>query len=333
MARTSICSLIAGIGLVFCSSLDAFQNHFNDEPVTIATRVARKPSVDFPNANLRVDTSLVLVPVQVTTQLGTSVTNLNKANFRIFEDNVEQTITHFSKDDAPISIGLVFDASGSMHNKLRKSSEAAAALFKTANPEDEFFLVEFNDRARLAVRFTSIADDLYDRILHTRTSGRTSLLDAIHLALAQMKNAKNQRKAIVIISDGGDNFSRHSVGQIREALVESEVQLYAMGIFDPVDSSDKKKRPKEEVNGPSLLTELAELSGGTHYPVENLDDLPAISERIGLDLRNQYVLGYNPAHLERDGKYRRIKLELVNDPGVPTLRTQYRKGYYAPSEQ
>lgn len=332
MARTSVCSLVAGIGLIFCSSLYAFQTPFGEEPVTIATRVAPKPSIDLPNANLRVDTSLVLVPVQVTTRLGTSVTNLNKANFRIFEDNVEQTITHFSKDDAPISIGLLFDASGSMHNKLRKSSEAAAALFKTANPEDEFFLVEFNDRARLAVSFTNVADELYDRILHTRTSGLTSLLDAIHLAMVEMKKAKNQRKAIVIISDGGDNFSRHSVGQIREALVESEVQLYAMGIFDPVDDS-KKKRPREEVNGPSLLTELAELTGGTHYPVENLDELPSISERIGLELRNQYVLGYSPANLERDGKYRRIKLELATDPGMPPLRTQYRKGYYAPSEQ
>lgn len=333
MARISVCSLVAGIGVVLCSPLDAFQNHFNDEPVNIASRVAPKPPIDLPSANLRVDTSLVLVPVQVTTQLGTSVTNLNKTNFRIFEDNVEQTITHFSKDDAPISIGLLFDASGSMHNKLRKSSEAAAALFKTANPADEFFLVEFNDRARLAVRFTNVADDLYGQILRTRTSGRTSLLDAIHLALVEMKNAKNQRRAIVIISDGGDNFSRHSVGQIREALVESEVQLYAMGIFDTVDSSDKKKRPKEEVNGPSLLTELAELTGGKHYPVEDLDELPAISERIGLDLRNQYVLGYNPASLERDGKYRRIELNLVTDPGTPPLRTQYRKGYYAPSEQ
>jgi Ca-activated chloride channel homolog len=333
VARTSVCSLVAGIGLVFCPALYAFQNPFSEEPVTIATRVVPKPAIDLPNASLRIDTSLVLVPVQVTTQFGTSVTNLDKANFRIFEDNVEQTITHFSKDDAPTSIGLLFDASGSMHNKLGKSSEAAAALFKTANPEDEFFLVEFNDRPRLAVRFTNVAEELYDHILHTRTTGRTSLLDAIHLALVQMKNAKNQRRAIVIISDGGDNFSRHSVGQIREALVESEVQLYAMGIFDPEDASSKKKRPKEEVNGPSLLTELAELSGGTHYPVENLDDLPAISERIGLELRNQYVLGYNPANLERDGKYRRIKLNLVTAPGMPALRTQYRKGYYAPSEQ
>jgi len=257
------------------------------------------------------------------------VTGLRKTDFQVFEDNVEQTITHFSTDDAPLSVGLVFDASASMHNKLHKSSEAAAAFFKTANPDDEFFLVEFNERPHLAVGFTSDADLLYDHILHTRTIGRTSLLDAIHMALIQMKNAKNQRKAIVIVSDGGDNCSRYSVGQIKNALVESDVQLYAMGIFDPEDSS--KKRAPEEVKGPSLLTELAELSGGKHYRIDNLNDLPAISERIGLQLRNQYVLGYSPANLERDGKYRSIKLTLAPGPGMPPLRVQYRHGYYAPN--
>jgi len=330
MARTSFNSLsIACTSLLFCSFGIAFQTHFDDDRVEIAVRVAAKPVTELLPAHLRVDTSLVLVPVHVTTPLGVSVTDLNKTNFQIFEDNVEQTITHFSKDDAPLSIGLVFDASGSMRNKLHKSSEAAAALFRTANREDEFFLVEFNERPRLAIPFTSDSDELYNHIVRTRTMGRTSLLDAIHMAILQMKKARNSRKAIVIVSDGGDNCSRYSVGQIKNALLESDVQVYAMGIFDPEDSP--KKRPPEEVKGPGLLSELAELSGGRHYPIDDLNDLPNISGRIGLELRNQYILGYSPANLERDGKYRTIKLNLAPPPGMPVLRTHYRRGYYAPA--
>ena len=314
------------LALLFGSFGDAFQK------VEIAARVLAKPAAELPSANLRVDASLVLIPVQVTTPLGVSVTDLKKGHFRIYEDNVEQTITHFSKDDAPLSVGLVFDASSSMHNKLHKSSEAAAAFFKTANPEDEFFMVEFNERPRLVVPFTSDSSELYQHIVHTRTIGRTSLLDAIHMAIQQMKKATHVRKAIVVVSDGGDNCSRYSVGQIKSALMESDVQIYAMGIFDPEDSS-KKKRPAEEVNGPKLLAELAELTGGKNYKIDDLDNLPQISERIGLELRNQYVLGYSPTDLNRDGKYRKIKLNILPPDGMPELRAQYRQGYYAPAPQ
>lgn len=330
MARISLFLLsIAGLSLVLSPYGSAFQSPYPEEHMTIAARFARGPATEIEAAHLRVDTSLVLIPVHVTTRLGISVTDLEKSNFRISEDNVEQTITHFSREDAPLSIGLVFDASASMHSKMHKSSEAAAAFFKTANPEDEFFLVEFNERPRLVIPFTFDSEELYRHIAHTRTVGRTSLLDAIHMALQQMKKASHSRKAIVIVSDGGDNCSRYSVGQIKNALLESDVQLYAMGIFDFDDSG--RKRPPEEVNGPKLLNELAELSGGRHYPIDDLNDLPRISERIGVELRNQYLLGYSPTNLERDGKYRRIKLNLASPSGMPDLRVQYRQGYFAPA--
>jgi Ca-activated chloride channel homolog len=311
------------LAFLFCSCGEAFQN------VELASRMAAKPAAELPSAHLRIDTSLVLIPVHVTTPLGISVTDLSKSNFRVFEDNIEQPVTHFAKDDAPLSIGLVFDASASMRNKLHKSSEAAAAFFKTANREDEFFLIEFNERPHLAIPFTFDSDELYQRIVHTRTAGRTSLLDAIHMAIQQMKKAANTRKAIVIVSDGGDNCSRYSVGQIKGALMESDLQVYAMGIFD-LDDKPKKRAP-EEVNGPRLLNELAELTGGRHYPINDLDELPRISERIGLELRNQYLLGYSPANMERDGKYRKIKLDIVPPPEMPPLKAQYRQGYYAPA--
>jgi len=269
---------------------------------------------------MRVDSELALIPVHVTTADGTTVTNLARGDFKIFEDGVEQKITSFSKDDAPVSIGLVFDTSGSMTTKMRKSSEAAAAFFKTANADDEFFLVEFNDRPKLTVPFTPDSSLISHRMSRTRPFGRTSLLDAIHLALTQMKNARNLRKALVILSDGGDNRSRFTAHEIKNAMLESDVQLYAMGIFD-----------LEEQNGPILLEDLAEQTGGEMFTVNNPEQLQPVSERISRELRNQYLLGYSPTDVERDGKFRRVKVTL-NAPELPKLRTYFRHGYYAPAQ-
>lgn len=288
-----------------------------------------RPEV-IPAVDLRVDVPLVLIPVHATTPLGASVNNLNKTNFRIYEDTVEQTITHFASEDAPLSIGLLFDASGSMRNKMRQSSEAAAAFFKTANREDEFFLVEFNERAKLSVPFTQNSDALYDRIVRTKPVGRTSLLDAVHLAMKQMKNAKNPRKAIVILSDGGDNCSRYTESEIKSAMREADVQVYAMGIFEPPDNS--RKLTREEQNGPRLLDELAEETGGRHFPVQDLNDLPAVCARIGNELRNQYLLGYAPLNEMRDGKYRHVTVIIAPPPDMPPLRAHHRQGYFAATQ-
>ena len=296
-------------------------------PATITPRLRPALPVES-QAFLRTDSSLVVIPTWVTTAAGASVTNLTRDNFRLLEDNVEKSISYFVKDDAPISIGLLFDASGSMRYKMAKASEAVAALFKTSNTEDEFFLVEFSDQAKLTMPFTTDSDQIYDRILRTKPFGRTSLLDAIGVALKQMKKARHARKAIVIISDGGDNWSRHTAREIRGTLVESDVQLYAMGIFDPDLSS---KSPIENRNGPLLLDELAGLTGGREYPVDNLNDLPAISARIGTALRNEYLLGYYPVD-SRDGKYHHVKVNLALPEGAPPLRANYRRGYYASSQ-
>ena len=247
----------------------------------------------------------------------------------MFEDNAEQKVTHFAKDDAPISIGLVYDTSGSMHNKIRKSSEAAATFFKTANTDDEFFLVEFNEHPKLTVPFTPDCSEIYRRIAHIHPFGRTSLLDAIHMALVQMKSAHNLRKAIVILSDGGDNRSRFTVSEVKNDMLESDVQVYAMGIFDP---EEIRRKVSEEEKGPKLLDYLAEQTGGRLYYVDNLDDLAAVSARIGNELRNQYLLGYAPTNGSRDGKFRRVRVNLSAPPDMPNLKAYYRHGYYAPSE-
>jgi VWFA-related protein len=322
LVRAAMAALIPlSVGWAFQSS--------SDGPISIipvAKRVAVAESI--PSAAIRVDSSLVLIPAHVTTLIGASVTNLTKDDFHLFEDNVEQSITHFALDDAPISIGLLFDTSGSMHNKMRKASEAAAAFFKTANAEDEFFLVEFGDKPRLAVPFTTDSEQVYRKIASLKPFGRTSLLDAIHLALAQMKGARNSRKALVIFSDGGDNCSRQTAAHIKSALVESDIQLYAMGIFDP--ASSRKHTPREERDGPKLLDELAARTGGRNYPVDDLEQLPAISAHISKELRTEYVLGYSPSGAARDGKYHRVRVTLAMPEKARQFRTFYRQGYYTP---
>jgi Ca-activated chloride channel homolog len=331
MAR-SLCSALGVITLLVICKISLAQTRSSPPTGPLVPRpvpmAGRSPDA-IPGEHLRVDASLVVVPVHAVSATGANVTDLVPANFRVFEDGIEQKITYFSQDDAPLSVGLVFDASGSMSNKIRKSATAAAAFFKTANASDEFFLVEFGERPKLLTPFTPDSDAVYQKIAHTKAFGRTPLIDAIHLALIQMKKARNSRKVIVILSDGGDNRSRLTRGQIKGSLLESDVQLYAMGIFDPEDLS---KHSKEEQNGPRLLDELAEHTGGRVYTIDNLEDLESISSQLGTALRSEYLLGYMPLNPARDGKYRQIKVSVVPSPGDAVPSVSYRRGYYAPVE-
>ena len=282
-----------------------------------------------PKANIRVDSTLVLIPVTVTDPMNRFVTGLEKENFKIFEDKKEQEIKQFSSEDAPISVGVVFDCSGSMGHKLEKSRMAVAQFFKMANPEDEFFLVQFNDSAQLAQPFTTSLEEIQNRLTFTQSKGRTALLDAVYLALHEMKKAKNPRKALLLISDGGDNNSRYTEGEIKNLVKEADVQIYAIGIYEPVSG---RSRTPEEMNGPGLLTEIAEQTGGRQYQVENLNELPDIAAKIGVELRNQYILGYSPLNVTHDGKYRHVQVKLVQPRGLPPLRPFWKQGYYAPQQ-
>lgn len=279
--------------------------------------------------SIRVDVDLVLVNVTVADPFNRLVTGLELENFRIFEEKIEQEVVHFSSEDVPISIGVVFDLSGSMSNKVDKARLAAIQFFKTANPQDEFCLVSFNDRAQLVSRFTNSIEDVQTRLMYTSAKGRTALLDAIYLGLSQMKGARNTKKALLIISDGGDNSSRYNESDIRNYVKEADVQLYAIGIYEPAGT---RGRTPEEMSGPSLLNDLAELTGGRAFTVENLNDLPDIAAKISMELRNQYVLGYKPANKARDGKWRKIKVRLRPPKGLPPLNVFAKAGYYAPSQ-
>jgi Ca-activated chloride channel family protein len=287
----------------------------------------RKPPIHV--APIRVDVNMVMVNVTVTDPFDRIVTGLDQANFQVFDEKVEQQIASFSTEDAPISVGMIFDSSGSMSDKIDKSKEAALQFFKTSNPQDEFMLINFSDRPNLITGFTSKFENIQDRLLFVKAGGKTALLDAIYLGLSEMKKATTNRKALLVISDGGDNNSRYTERDIKRAVREADVQIYAVGIFEPLAS---RARTPEEAGGPSLLADLAEVSGGRMFAVEDTNELPDIAEKISIELRNQYVIGYRPSNLVRDGRWRRIRVKLSPPRGLPPLQVYSRTGYYAPTQ-
>ena len=298
---------------------------------TVAAFAQSDPQAALPQATtaFRADSTLVLVPVSVTDPSNRYVLGLEKEDFHLFEDDVAQTVTHFSSEDAPLSIGLLVDTSGSMGFKLDTSRRAVIEFLKTLNAADEAFLVDFSDRAELAVSLTSDAAVIEDKLTSVTSGGLTALLDAVHAGLQEMKHAKNPRKALLIISDGGDNNSRFTANQIEDLVREADVQIYAMGVFEPVLSFGVTSA---EMSGPKLLSEIAEQTGGRALAATNLRDLPSIAERIGIELRNQYVLAYSPANKNHDGKYRKVQVKLDEPKALPALKARWRLGYYAPND-
>ncbi len=279
--------------------------------------------------DIRVDTNLVVVPVTVTDSANRFVLGLEKQDFRVFEGDAEQKVTHFSGEDAPLSVGLLVDTSGSMGLKIDTSRTAVTELLKTLNTEDEAFLVEFNDRASVVQGLTNRMEEVQDKLKSLRPDGLTALLDAINLGLDEMKKAKNPRKALVVISDGGDNSSHYSQQQIKDLVREADVQLYAMGVFEPVLFPSMSK---EEVSGPVLLSQISEQTGGRAFAASESSQLPMIAEKIAIELHNQYVVAYAPSNQDRDGKYRAITLKLRQPKGLGDLKARWRLGYYAPAK-
>ena len=290
----------------------------------------------------RADSTLVLVPVSVTDPSNRYVLGLAKEDLRLFEDGVEQKVTHFSNEDAPLSIGLLVDTSGSMGAKLDTSRRAVSEFLKTLNKADEAFLVEFSDKAEMAVPLTSDAGAIQSSMTNATSGGLTALLDAVNTGLQEMKRAKNPRKALLIISDGGDNNSRYTSTQISDLVREADVQIYAMGVFEPSLSfglnsllsggPNSARLGTAELDGPRLLSAIADQTGGRALAASNLRELPGIAERIGIELRNQYVLAYSPQNPSRDGKYRKIEVKLQQPKALPALKARWRLGYYAPAE-
>jgi Ca-activated chloride channel homolog len=284
------------------------------------------PSLKTYTKPLRKDVDLVLVPVTITDPMNRLVTGLEKQNFALTDNGQPQEIRHFSSEDAPISLGVIFDISGSMSDKIDKSRQAVVEFFRTANPQDEFFLITFNDKPELLVDYTSSIEDIQDKLVYAIPKGRTALLDAIYLGMSRMRKAHYERKALLIISDGGDNHSRYTEAEIKSMVREADVQIFGIGLYDFYF-----KTP-EEREGPALLSDITEVTGGRTFAINSPNELADVATKIGIELRNQYVLGYRPSNPGRDGKWRKIKVKLNPPKGLPPLHVYAKTGYYAPSE-
>ncbi len=334
--------IIAALFAFLCLGLPAFSQTTDVNDVHIQPRqpetpkAAPKPELlsSINEANglsahvrpIKVDVDLVLVPVTITDPLNRLVTGLEKENFQLFEGNVGQEIRSFSSEDAPVSLGVIFDSSGSMSSKMDRAKDAVVEFFKTANPQDEFFMITFSDEPEQISDFTSSVDEIQNKLVFAVPRRRTALLDAIYMGVTKMRQAKYAKKALLIISDGGDNHSRYTENEIRSVVKEADVMVYAIGIYDRYASA------QEERLGPQLLSDITELSGGRAFTIDNPNDLGDVATKIGVELRNQYVLGYRPNKVVRDGKWRKIKVKLLPPKGLPPLRVYARTGYYAPAE-
>jgi Ca-activated chloride channel family protein len=284
------------------------------------------PSLSTHVRPLKSSVDLVLVPVTITDPMNRLVTGLEKENFQLFEGGAGQEIKTFSSEDAPVSLGVIFDSSRSMSSKMDRAKDAVMEFFKTANPQDEFFMITFSDAPEVVSDFTNSVDEIQNKLVYAVPQRMTALLDAIYMGVTKMRQAKYAKKALLIISDGGDNHSRYTENEIKALVKEADVTVYAIGIYDRYFAT-----PEERL-GPELLGEVAELSGGRAFTVENPNDLADVATKIGIELRNQYVLGYRPQNALRDGKWRKIKVKLLPPKGLPPLRVYARTGYYAPEQ-
>lgn len=265
---------------------------------------------------LRVDSDLVLVPVSVMDQRNHPVTGLGRENFRVFDDGVERTITAFAMEDEPVAIGLIFDHSGSVASIRRVEAETTRLFLKTSNPEDEYFLVAFAGRPELAVPLTSGNQEVRYRILTTKWGGTTALYDGVILGLNELKKSKLRRKALLVISDGGENHSRYSHEELKRILEESDALIYTVGFQSSQANFD-------------LLKWMSQMSGGLAISAR-AEGLPDIAAKVALELRNQYVLGFPAAGIPLDGKVHTLRVELITGRGLPPLKASWRRSYRAP---
>ena len=308
------------------STADNDNLNLDKDPLPPQAVIRQPPTPVFP---IWVDVDRVIVPVTVVNLDNQIVTGLDRDNFEIFDDKVKQEILSFSAEDTPVAVGMIFDTSGSMRDKIHKSKDAALQFLTTSNPEDQFMLVTFSKRPYLISNLAGNYEKLLSGLLFVTPSGSTSLLDAIYLGLAVIRKANTSRKALLVISDGGDNHSRYSFKSVKKAVKESDVQIFCMGIFGFMAG---RMNTLDEAAGPTLLSILARISGGRMFSVEDPDELPDVAETISRELRNQYLVEYKPSNLVRDGRWRHTKVKLHPPRGMPPLRVYARTGYYAPTK-
>lgn len=300
--------------------------HVTPREKTVDMASAAYPSSYAGGSLIRTSVDLVLVPVTITDDRNRPVIGLGQGNFQLFENKKPQEIKNFSSEDTPVSVGILVDTSGSMSYKLDRAREAVIQFCEAANPQDEFFMITFSDTPQLTTDFTASQEAIENDLLTARSKGKTSLLDAIYMGIRKMRNARYARKALLIISDGGDNHSRYTERDVKSAIKEADVTIYAVGTYD------RWVRTQEELLGPELLQTVAGLTGGQAFTLTNESDMPAVTRNIGVRLRHQYVLAYQPQTAPHDGKWHKISVKLRLPKKFHFLHVDARPGYYAGGE-
>lgn len=288
------------------------QTHSRGEAVPLDSLRGTKP--------MRVDVDLVTVPVTVNDSFNRPVISLTKKDFSLSEEDKPQEIRYFSAEEAPISVAILLDVSKSMSDKIDTERAAVVEFFKNANPDDEYVAITFAGQPRTLVNSTQSADEVERELIAVEPGGPTAMLDAIYLALSKLHNARHQRKAIVIFSDGGDNASRYSLREVKSLIQESDVQIYAIGLFETFFFNTL-----EEKMGKKWLSEITDVTGGRTITVDNRAKVPEAAATLSREMRNQYLLGYKPETPPSTG-WRKIKVR-VNSQAEPTLRAHYKQGY------
>ncbi len=274
---------------------------------------------------IKVDTDLVSLTLTVTDYYGRYVTGLTKKNFQIFDNKKEQEITFFSDTDAPASVGILFDISGSMSGeKVVQGRNALSRFINTSHPRDEYFLVAFNNRAELLLDRSRDGDAVLNKLTLVDPKDNTALYDAVYLGVDRVTRGVHQKKAILIISDGQDNSSRYSYREVRRFMKESDVVIYSIGIMGGRDSGSI-----EGMQGQAFLDELSSVTGGTSFYPNSSVEMDEVFERIALELRHQYSVGYTPDDFTPNGEWRKVKVKVKPPPGLPRLTVRSREGYYA----
>lgn len=277
------------------------------------------------NSVILTNTDLVTLTVTVTDTYGRYVSGLNKNAFAIFDEKQPQEITHFSDDDSPVSVGVIFDVSGSMGgDKIRRARDALSRFVQTSHNSDEYFLIGFNSRAQLLMDKTRDGNAVLDKLMFVQTRNQTALYDACYLGVEKVQRGSHPKRALLLISDGQDNNSRYTFSELRKLLKESDVTLYAIGILSGNDAGSSMG-----MEGQGVLDELANVSGGKAFFPRTAAEMDDIFEQIALELRHQYSIGYRPPNFVSDGKWHKIKVKVTPPRGLPRLFVRSKEGYYS----
>ena len=272
-----------------------------------------------------INSDLVTLTVTVTDPYGRYVSGLNKSAFAVFDEKLPQDISFFSDDDAPVSVGVIFDVSGSMGgDKIRRAREALSRFIQTSHNADEYFLIAFNSRAQLLLDKTRDGNAVLDKLTFVQTRNNTALYDACYLGVEKVQRGAHPKRALLLISDGQDNDSRYTFSEVRRLLKESDVVLYSIGILGGSDAGSSLG-----MDGQGILDELSNVSGGKAFFPRTNAEMDDIFEQIALELRHQYSIGYKPTNFSKDGRWHHIKVKITPPRGLPRLFVRSKEGYYS----